>query len=387
MNDKKPCIPTPEDAQGYKEVLEKMLTPLQDEVNNLPGSIPMLGEPQSYDNDNLFVPDVPLWETDELFLNPFVELPPIQSWCKIGERNAIPKKGLITFSAKTKQGKSYSIYALLLSLVSGEQLDTITPTGEPPRLIIVFDTEMSKTSLTNRVRNMQNALGDKGISFAVISLLQYGNDRRKEIIETTIKKYNPDVVAIDVLTRLIRDFNNVAECNDFANWLQPIAANRTVLTVIHQNKASDNTQMKGHLGSIMNELAVENYDVRRNKGIITAKPTNARDTDVDEETPGFCFIVDKERFIISATEKLEQQREVNREKWYRLFKEAFGNTKTMSRTNLEKAVVNLRGLKPTAASENVRNAIKFNVIEKVGKGRFDPYRLVNIYSDVSDDDL
>ena len=64
---------------------------------NIPlAELSALMQPEQYENR-------PLWETDPDFLNPYKELPPLQTWARIGDRPALPKEGIITFSAKQKK--------------------------------------------------------------------------------------------------------------------------------------------------------------------------------------------------------------------------------------------------------------------------------------------
>lgn len=364
---------------------------LRDEVNDLPGTIPMMGAAPTIDPMKQ-----PLWEVDERFINPFAVLPPVQTWCKMGERRAIPKSGVITFSAKPKQGKSLSTSALIIPILTGEQFDTVTPTEERPRLVVVFDTEMDTTTLTDRAKKMQKALGDQGKRFVVVPLLPIPYNKRREIIDEVTERYNPDIVVIDVVTRLISNFNDVTESVEIGNWLMGYAAQRTVLTVIHQNKAADNTQMKGHLGSQMEELAVENYTVKHDKGVYIITPTNARQSHVDENSTAVTFALNEDGEIITATDIMKKQREEEAEGYRNNFTRIFGEDKTLKHSEMVKRIMSQEGLGETAAENKINKAKECGAIAKTDPtNNRSPYRVTTPNSaaadfaglDIDEDDL
>lgn len=356
---------------------------LRDEVNDLPGTIPMMGAaPTPIDPMKQ-----PLWEIDERFLNPFAELPPVQTWCKMGERRAIPKSGVITFSAKPKQGKSLSTSALIIPILTGEPFDTVTPTEERPRLVVVFDTEMDTPTLTDRAKKMQKALGDQGKRFVIVPLLPIPYNQRREIIDEVTERYNPDIVVIDVVTRLISNFNDVTESVEIGNWLMRYAAQRTVLTVIHQNKAADNTQMKGHLGSQMEELAVENYTVKHDKGVYIITPTNARQSHVDENSTVVTFALNDDGEIITATDIMRQQRETEAEGWRKNFRLIFGEDETLKHSEMVKRIMSQEGLGETAAKTKIVKAAEAGAIAKTDPtNNRSPYYITSPNSAASDFD-
>jgi hypothetical protein len=317
----------------------------------------------------------PLWEIDDRFINPFAAIPEVQTWCMMGDRKAIDKQGIITFSAKPKQGKSISIYAILTAIIAGKQFSTITPTADRPRLAIVFDTEMNPQTLQKRMAIMQSALGENAPKFQVVSLLSVKKSDRRAIIDDITNKYNPDIVVIDQVARLVKSFNDESESSEFGEWLCKLAATRTALVVIHQNKAADNTQMKGHLGSILEELAVENYSVARKNGVFEATPTNARNSAIDEDTAKFSFALDNAGNIIDATAIMNEQRQKEIDDWRNNFARIFGEDTKLRYSELKKRIMEREGVNDTAAETKITAAKKRGVIVKAGEGTMTPWQL------------
>lgn len=318
----------------------------------------------------------PLWEIDNRFLNPFAPFPPVQIWVTMGDRPAIPKSGIITFSAKPKQGKSISTYALLIPILTGEQFDTLTPTADRPRLVIVFDTEMDTPTLSRRMATMNKTLGEAAPLFQVVPMLEIPKSKRREMIDEITEQYNPDIVVIDQVARLVNNFNDAGENMEFGEWLAQYAAKRTVLTVIHQNKAADNTQMKGHLGSILEELAVENYSVSKQRGVYQVKPTNARQTCVDENSIPVTFALTDTGEIITAASVIEKNREEEAEGWRSDLRLIFGEDKELKYSEIVKRITEQQGLSKTPAETKVKNARNAGAIEHTDPTNSrSPYRL------------
>lgn len=353
-------------------------------LNELIGTLRPMGETPEVDPMAQ-----PLWEIDSRFLNPFAPVPPVQVWATMGDRPAIPRSGIITFSAKPKQGKSTSTYALLIPILTGKQFDTLTPTADRPRLVIVFDTEMDTPTLSQRVAKMNKTLGEAAPLFQVVPMLEIPKSQRRAMIEEITEQYHPDIVVIDQVARLVNNFNDAGENVEFGEWLAQYAAKRTVLTVIHQNKAADNNQMKGHLGSILEELAVENYSVSRQQGVYEVKPTNARRSYVDENSTPVTFALNNEEEIITATGVIEKNRIAKREEWIKDLTPIFGNDVELKARVIVSRIMERQGLTERPAETKVSNARLAGAIEHTDpNNNRSPYRLTKAVNSCSDfDDL
>lgn len=352
---------------------------LRDEVNDLPGTIPMMGAaPTPIDPMKQ-----PLWEVDEDFLNPYNPLPDIVTWCKIGERPALPKQGIVTFSAKQKKGKSLSTYAFALPLLSGRKFDTITPT-ETPNMIMVFDMEMSETTLTQRALSQVKTIGENGQRFLICPLKGLPIETMIERIEAKIEKYNPPIIVLDQAGKLILDTNDTKTSNTLTNLLDNWSKERAVWVVMHENKSEQDTNMRGHFGSYLSFAAVEAYTVDKKNGIFTVTFKEGRDTEADGAAT-VNFILDSEtKAIKDATAAMEQSKETEAEEWRNDFRLIFGKSETLSHSDLCKRIMESQGLENRAAKEKIKNAVAAGAIEKTGKGHFDPYRLTSPNSAAAD---
>lgn len=319
---------------------------------------------------------IPLWEVDDRFFNPFADIHPTHTWLTMGGRRAIPTKGIVSISAKTKQGKSLATYALAIPLLLNQEFGNLKPTDRRPSRIIVFDIEMDEQPLSERLKPLMKKLGAAASRFSVVPLFKVPKAERRAMIEAIIEEFNPDIVIIDQVARLVVDYNSSTESADFGEWLSQLAADRTTITIIHQNKAADNTQMKGHLGSIIDELAVENYSMKRKQGnIFVLTPTSSRYTAIDDDTEPFTFVLSTEGEIIDAAKKIAEQQADEATKTLNMFEVYFGEADTLRHTDLVGRILAVGSGSKASAEREILAAKKLGVVIKTSPDHTAPYRL------------
>lgn len=338
-------------------------------ANVKPGALSEIMQPKQYTNR-------PIWETDPDFLDPYKELPPLQTWCKIGDRPALPKSGVIIFSAKQKKGKSLSTYALAIPLLTGDNFDTLTPTDRP-NLVMVFDMEMSETTLTNRVLNQVRSIGEHGTRFVVCPLKSKSIQERIKIIAAKVEQYRPDIVVVDQAAKLVANGNDLAESNALTDWLDKMSIGRSVWVVMHENKGQDDNNLKGHLGSFLSYAAVEAYSVDHKDGVFTITYREGRDTDSDNAAP-VRFAIGGDGKIIDAAAIFRAAQEREAEGWRNNFAMLFGEDKTLRSMELIERIKSKEGLEERAAKTKIARAKELGVIRKTSNEPRAPYELTPI---------
>lgn len=329
-----------------------------------PGALSEIMNPEQY-------ADRPIWETDPDALNPYKELPPLQTWCKIADRPALPKEGIITFSAKQKKGKSLSTYALAIPLLSGNVFDTLTP-SDRPNLVFVFDMEMSETTLTNRALNQVQSIGEYGTRFVVWPIKSKSIQERIKIIAAKVEKYHPDIIVVDQAAKLVTNGNDLAESNALTDWLDKMSIGRSVWVVMHENKGAEDNNLKGHLGSFLSYAAVEAYSVDHKDGIFTITYREGRDTDSDNAAP-VRFAIGGDGKIIDAAAMFRAAQDAEAQGWRNHMKRVFGNDEILQRCEI---INRIKAENSGIDAVNVfENAAKSGAIAKTGNGKRDPYRI------------
>lgn len=338
-------------------------------ANVKPGALSEIMKPEQYTNR-------PIWETDPDFLDPYKELPPLQTWCKIADRPALPKEGIITFSAKQKRGKSLSTYALAIPLLSGNAFDTLTP-SDRPNLVMVFDMEMSETTLTNRVLNQVRSIGEHGTRFVVCPLKAKSIHDRVKIISAKVEQYHPDIIVIDQAAKLVTNGNDLAESNALTDWLDKMSIRRSVWVVMHENKGAEDNNLKGHLGSFLSYAAVEAYTVDHKDGVFTITYREGRDTDSDNAAP-VRFAIGGDGKIIDAAAIFRAAQEREAEGWRNNFALLFGDDKTLRSMELIERINSKEGIEERAAKTKIARAKELGVIRKTSNEPRAPYELTPI---------
>lgn len=323
----------------------------------------------------------PIWETDPRFLNPEAQLPKVKTWAKMGERPCFPKQGLITIDAKPKQGKSFCAYAAMIPLISGKQFGSITP-NESANLIIVFDTEMSAISLQPRYRALRATAGDNCNNFLIVPLLATPRSERWKVIEEVTAQYNPGVIIIDHISKLVANYNDPAEASAVSEHLSALKASRTVFVIIHQNKSKEDTNMRGAVGSALNDDQCESYTAAKKNGVFTLSLKEARDTDSENAAP-FIFAVaaNEEKEVtsfIDASAILKESEQRQKEEWRKNFKALFGDDDLLRNYELIERIKSKEGLEERAAKTKIARAKELGVIRKTSNESRAPYELTPI---------
>lgn len=323
-------------------------------------------------------PPTPIWEYDDLFINPNTPPIPKQCYCSMGERKAIPKEGIITFSAKQKQGKSLSTYALSIPLLSGQPFDTITP-SDKPNMIIAFDMEMGANTLHNRLQAQLKAIGSMEAPFYIVNLKPIPLPQRLKLIKEKIDKYNPAIVIIDQAAKLIPNGNDLEESNHLVNTLDAWSTKRSIWVVMHENKSKEDENMKGHLGSFLSYAAVEAYAVSKKDGVFTITPREARETETDGAA-AVRFTLNQEGIIKAFGDMSAEEAEERRQREFNAFASMFAlvyqDVDLLSYTELVNKTRETHRLSRDAAKTAIAGATAAGVIRKDGEEHRAPYKYI-----------
>lgn len=170
---------------------------------------------------------------------------------------------------KPKSKKTFNLSAIVASALSGKMvLNYIVslPTGK--KRILYIDTEQSRPHchrvLKRIIKMAQLPEGvEPQIDFLV--LREFPPEQRRMIIDWSLQQRDDySLVIVDGIRDLMRDINNPGEAidviNDFMRWSS--AYNLHIHTVLHLNKADDNT--RGHIGTELNNKAETILQITKN---------------------------------------------------------------------------------------------------------------------------
>ena len=331
-------------------------------------------EPPQVDSNKEFdrvINNIPYWEKDPRFLNPNKEPDPVLTWGMVANTPTIEKSGITLITATPGMGKSFTMVSLMLAVATCKQIGNFKPTNEAPARVIIFDTEQSANDIYRRIQTLRNT--NRGVmpdNLRFVSLLGKPKKERLATIFEMVGDYDPDIVIVDTITRLTTDFNDASESQEFEDLLLPISKDKSVIGIMHHTTGTE--KAKGHLGSIMEEIAPQIWIAKRKPGgIFTLKAKKLRNYNIDISD---CFevMLDPETGnLTDTTAQNAEQAETRKGELEELFKGLFGRERgglrpreLRDRFNSLRRVSGLDPLKEDAIDNTRNEAVRCGVLAK-----------------------
>lgn len=199
----------------------------------------------------------------------------------IGGIDTIPSGELIGVKGRAKMGKSQFGYYLISVLLAGQSRGTVRPLQARYK-VLLFDTEQSKESLKKCCQRALRYAGlpddNNDVRFMPFFLRPFSVEERRAVISDAIEGERPDIVFIDGVRDLLHDFNSLEQSGDLIQWLMTLISDFgcTIVCVLHQNKAKDDANMRGHLGTeLLNKLS-DCFEVSKKDGAFMVTCTDSR---------------------------------------------------------------------------------------------------------------
>ena len=237
---------------------------------------------------------------NKFLINSKTELPEVQPIISVNGIIAFAAGDLVAIKAKPKNGKT-TMLKYLTSVMMNGNLPPLECGWEEGK-VLWFDTEESLHDVKKIIVDIHQ-ISDMTYEFIDSHLRVYTFRTRsyKTIlgdIETLINGYHPQVVIIDGLVDLVSSFNDENQSHNLISELIRIAEenNCCILTVLHENKTSDDHNMRGHLGTILQQKATTVFQCVMNDGVITVSCADAR----HRATPDWHIMYDEYGHIVSA---------------------------------------------------------------------------------------
>lgn len=125
--------------------------------------------------------------------------------------------------------------------------------------------------------------------FKAYSLRSAAISERLPIIERAIRENAPTMAVIDGIADMLEDFNDVGQSSEIINSLMRLSAENDVaiVNVLHTNKRKDDSDMKGHLGTLLLQKASDVFEVKKNDGIFNVTESDCRNVSI----PDFSFSI------------------------------------------------------------------------------------------------
>ena len=199
----------------------------------------------------------------------------------IGGVPTIPRGELIGVKGRAKMGKSQFEYLLIAVMLAGVSRGSVKPLQDRYK-ILLFDTEQSQASLKKccqRALTFAGLPSDKNNEcFLPFFMRPLSIEERRKVIADAVEAEKPDIIFIDGVRDLLQDFNSLDQSNVLIQWLLSLTAEHgcTIVSVLHQNKAKDDGNMRGHLGTELLNKLTDCFEVSKKDGKFLVTCTDSR---------------------------------------------------------------------------------------------------------------
>jgi hypothetical protein len=268
--------------------------------------------------------------------------------------------------AKQKARKTFFLSMLIVAFLK-KKWGSLQ--GNPPMnpKVLLYDTEQAKAHVFKVVRRIYRMMGwtTPNESLKVFYLREKSVDERVEIIKAQIEKHNPDMVFIDGMVDICKDFNSIEESSKTVQFLMEMSAVYSchISAVLHENKA--NGDLRGHLGSMVCQKAETAIKLSKEGDITKVSAEATRNLPFDD----FCFQIDEDGIpqIIEVVQT--SKTEVMNNKIQAGMKSVLGvNALSYSKLCMEYA--EREGMVESTAKRHISQARKAGYIKKESDGNY-----------------
>ncbi len=265
--------------------------------------------------------------------------------------------------AKQKQGKTQLCIVLCASLLGCT--DFGFKSLVPGARILYADTEQSEANASKLAVKIHTLMcwptDESNSRLRVVSLRRKAVKERLPIIVREVRKYKPTAVIVDGLVDLVTDFNDLRESADVIQSLMRLSAecDCAVVCVLHLNKSKDNNTPRGHVGSFLCQKASDVFQVEKSEsGIFNVTETDCRNCPIDS----FAFGLDGHGVPMKTQSIAEAKAEANTAALSKLVREAFGQDRELSYTELCDRIAAYGGVSLPTAKRRLKAAREFGII-------------------------
>lgn len=276
----------------------------------------------------------------------------------------LTKGDLHTIGAKQKAGKSTLIRILIAAILCGHwnKVKCIIPGLK----VVYLDTEQKGVDTQNallqicKMANVDPKEAEQQLH--MFNLRSLTTDEMKFSIQLLLENFKPDILFVDGIVDLCRDFNDVEASQDLViNFLlkQAEEHNCAIVSVLHTNKTDGYQELRGHLGAFLAQKGncVFKCELDNNTNIVTVSLPTVRYAPV----PDFYFTFDEDGMPIDAEQHfLEVQAEMAKNA--KLRKEEEMRQKMNERKDVILELVKANG------GSSYRKDVRKSFCDKTGKG-------------------
>jgi len=207
---------------------------------------------------------------------------------------------------KQKCGKTSALKVCISAWMQGQQFRVVSPLKQPR--VLFLDTEQKQSDVKLIVTDVLQMTGLEA-GYVDSQLAVYALRRRDfqlllDDMRLLISDFQPDVVIIDGIVEFVASFNDESMAKQLIHELLCVSEDRhcAIVCVLHTNKADDDHNMRGHLGTMLAQKAGTVLECKKLSGIITVSCSDARHL----EMPDWSISFDDDGHLLDADEQRRQ---------------------------------------------------------------------------------
>ena len=239
------------------------------------------------------------------------EVPDLEHALEVDGTGFFARRDIHAVKAKAKAGKTTTLKVFIAALLLGEMF-RIKSLMEKPR-IVYFDTEQSRKDTKGILDDViaMTELDPEVIDSQVVlqSLRRVDREDLLPLLRQALEDEKPDVVFIDGIVEFVGSFNDESESKQIIKDLLVLSEeyNCAIICVLHTNKADEDHNMRGHLGTMLAQKAATVLECKKERGssVITVSCSESR----HEEPTEWSIMFAEDGRIVDATEQRRHQLE------------------------------------------------------------------------------
>lgn len=252
-------------------------------------------------------------QLDALRIMSGTEVPPEQPTLTVDGVGVFAREDIHAIKGKQKCGKTTALKVCLAAWMNQRQFRVESPLEQPR--VLYLDTEQKQSDVKLIVTDVMQMTGREAeyvdTHLAVYALRKRDFQLLLDDLRLLIQDYGPDVVIIDGIVEFVASFNDESMAKQLIHELLCIAEERhcAIVCVLHTNKADDDHNMRGHLGTMLAQKAGTVLECKKMDTVITVTCSDAR----HQEMPDWSIMFTAEGNIVDADEHRQQQLEKRRQ--------------------------------------------------------------------------
>ena len=252
---------------------------------------------------------------EQLRITPEKELPKMDFLFRLFDKPCFPRRELVAITGKAKSGKTF-VTSMLMAV--GSLTPNPSPKGEgsinqlpvkrireEPLHVLWYDTEQSDESTQDILKNrIMKLAADKyglaqadlfdaennswsGKMFDVFNVRGVAWKERRSLLCEAVTRCKPDLVIVDGIRDLVNDINDGMLAQEVMEELMHLATEHKccIVCVLHQNKGSEDHNLRGWIGTELMNKAFEVYACEKlmPKRIFKVEQTLTRKYDIEQK--------------------------------------------------------------------------------------------------------